>query len=271
MAVHAGDVDVVSSQLVRAGQWEISHPQQLANLADASLPTSDAAADADRPVLLDIGSNVGYYSLLFAHFGWRVVAVEPMLHNRLAIESSLCRLGGAIRRRVTVLAAAVGTAAEAALDGSRGNRCVARAPRWGWANGVLSCGRWAAATLPSGSCGTESTLFDRMAKRQAPCQFVNMTTIDTIVSRVLPELGIGRVDVVKFDIESHECAALSAGHSLFTRHRPRFIQWEGSGKGADACFRDAAATYGYRVGQRFGHDRNTVMTTAPARTAAPRK
>ena len=43
-----------------------------------------------RAVFLDIGANLGWYSMLFAQAGFDVIAVEAMQRNADAIRSTLC-------------------------------------------------------------------------------------------------------------------------------------------------------------------------------------
>merc|ERR1719321_2101435 len=74
--------DLVSNFVAREGYWEIRDPQEMAARSGAFLPTGGT--------LLDIGANLGYYTLLFASKGYKVIAVEPMTHNRVALETSLC-------------------------------------------------------------------------------------------------------------------------------------------------------------------------------------
>ena len=41
---------------------------------------------------IDIGANLGYYSLLFIASGYKVYAIEPFGANRRALQASLCLL-----------------------------------------------------------------------------------------------------------------------------------------------------------------------------------
>merc|ERR1719436_1287957 len=96
-------------------------------------------ASIDLPsngTFLDIGANLGYYSLLFAHKGYKVIAVEPMTRNRRAIEASLC-LNPDLRGRVTVIPAAL-----VAPDEVAGRHCVIRSTNLAAniGNGYLKCG-----------------------------------------------------------------------------------------------------------------------------------
>ena len=56
MAVYKGDH--ISSEIIEKQFWEIREPQELADLADGTIPKTGT--------FLDIGGNIGWYSLLFA-------------------------------------------------------------------------------------------------------------------------------------------------------------------------------------------------------------
>ena len=75
-------------------------------------------------VFLDVGANLGYYSVLFASRGWRVVAVEPMARNRAALRASLC-LNPHLTASVSLHSRALVSPSQSGL------RCVARSdPRF---------------------------------------------------------------------------------------------------------------------------------------------
>ena len=77
---------------------------------------------------------MGYYTLLFAHSGFDVLAIEPMTRNRQAINASLC-LNPELRRRVNLVPAALGT------DAMRSQRCIVHSGGLGGrGNGELTCG-----------------------------------------------------------------------------------------------------------------------------------
>ena len=70
-------------------------------------------------MFVDIGANLGFYSLLFAHYGYDVLAIEPMRHNVRLINMSLC-FSPELRARVTVVNAALASPADDARAASRG-------------------------------------------------------------------------------------------------------------------------------------------------------
>lgn len=61
--------DAVSTQLHDVGTWEIRSPEDLAAAAGVALPSPRS-----RGVFLDVGAQLGYFSLMFASHGFRVRA-----------------------------------------------------------------------------------------------------------------------------------------------------------------------------------------------------
>lgn len=108
------DGDVLSSSVQDAGQWE-------AGLATAMLAVLNGAAAAaataghTAPVFLDIGANLGAFTLAIAAAGHRVIAIEPLAANTVALRRSLCR-NGELAQRVLLF--------DKALSGDTGRECV---------------------------------------------------------------------------------------------------------------------------------------------------
>jgi len=226
LVTHDPRSDWVATRIRRVGYWEVHSPQDVASLGESARPLPAAGT------LLDVGANIGYYTLLFAHAGWRVLAVEALATNRRALETSLC-LNSDVRARVTLVGAAVGnpTGEEACVVGSDSARNVG--------DGVMKCG-------PDVAC----------AKHNPICERVPLTTLDRILAEHATTAG---VDVVKMDIEGSECAAMAGGQSLFTKYRPLLLQLELKERHVDACAHEQAARHGYRIGGRRGNDNNAVL------------
>mmetsp|Transcript_30625 Transcript_30625/g.95161 ORF Transcript_30625/g.95161 Transcript_30625/m.95161 type:complete len:312 (+) Transcript_30625:76-1011(+) len=213
-----GDNDIVSRALARTGRWEVGSLEEMARKVNTTLPKTG--------VLLDIGANIGYYSLMFAHRGYHVVAVEPMTRNRKAIEGSLC-LNPHLRSLVTVVPAALVAPAEAGST-----HCVIRSSNYriNIGNGVLNC-------------GSKDAGFKPCSKSDQNCEEVPVKTLDQVLADVAPP----SVTVVKMDIEGYECNMLKGGASLFSSYKPKLVQAETKFGNSSTCIHEVAAANGYAL------------------------
>eukprot|EP00892_Ulva_mutabilis_P002455 jgi/Ulvmu1/1220/UM109_0018.1 len=125
MAVE-GDSDFVSAGLRRDGTWEESELHTVLTALERAAPLRPDGGD---PVLLDIGANLGTYTLMAAAFGYPVRAFEAMPRNVAAIHQTLC-WNPALAERVTLFPFAL--AEEDA-------RCAVLVARFNVANGLLAC------------------------------------------------------------------------------------------------------------------------------------
>ena len=237
MAVMASD-DLVSHEIATRGYWELRYPNQLLEFAGESsrLPTTGT--------FLDIGANLGFYSLLFAQHGYDVLAVEPMLLNRKAIAASLCA-NPSLAARITLLPLALGT------RGTEKIRCVVRADDRNAGNGKLSCsvdercerglhhhpGRSLGVAARDASTAAHATI----------CEPVRMSTLDELLAREQRRLAASPIVAVKIDVEGFECNVLSGGRSLLAPpHRPLAIVAEANRKQVKQCLAKFASESNYR-------------------------
>lgn len=257
--------DGVSEWIRRAGYWEWRSP-------DAMLSSRSGAAVTGLPppgagVFLDIGANLGYYSLLYAMAGWTAIAVEPMLQNRRALRASLC-LNPRLAPRVHVISTALASPSEF-------GPCVATTLLRNGGNGRLACGAAArhincTTEVGIGRCrdGRVSAACRGGSYDIRACEDVPQMPLDALLrpgGRLHRLLGgpVGaqpgeppdqpgaqppRIDVVKIDVEGFECAVLSGAQALFdAKARPRFLQIEGNDRRSNRCARAEAARHGYAV------------------------
>ena len=82
--------DIVSGLISNSSFWEDALAAAMLARLDAAR-TEALAAGRRTPVFLDIGANVGSYSLAAAAHGHRVLAFEPLTLNAIALRRSLCR------------------------------------------------------------------------------------------------------------------------------------------------------------------------------------
>ena len=178
---------------------------------------------AENRTFLDVGANMGYYSLLMAQAGYTSIAVEAMGHNRRAIQASRC-LNPHLAARVTIVAAALA----APLDVGKGP-CVAFSLRRNSGNGRLICGPQA----QHANCSKPRTLqglLDRNVDDERygikNCELLQTQTLDGTLLAL--HGGVRRrIDVVKMDVESFECNVLAGAQQLLDA-QPRFLLIEGT-------------------------------------------
>lgn len=233
MAVRA-DADLVSHEILNRGYWEIQSPAQLARKAGIDLPPPPAT-------FLDVGANLGYYTLLFASVGYDVIAVEPMLLNRRAIQASLCA-NPAFAPRVHLKSLALGSSSV-----PRNTRCVVRADDRNAGNGKLSCSVGEHCAKPP-----SASWFGRRAAASSShasiCEPVTMSTLDELLAR--ERLGLllrSPLVAVKIDVEGFECHVLEGGQTLLKLHSPALLLAEANRKHVKACVGHAAKNFGYRT------------------------
>lgn len=229
--VKGGRGDTVSKFLLADGAWEMNSPENITQMTGTRgwpLPAGGT--------FLDVGGNLGYYSFLFAQYGYTVHALEPMSHNRRAMETTLC-LNPHWRDRVHVHPVAAA---------AKEQQCVMFAPVGNVGNGYMECqnlrnyGRDLVVRE-----GEEPRSCASFASNQniGWCEDVRARPLDVVIA----EAGIEAVDVVKMDIEGFECEAMRGGQSLFTRLRPKYVFVEAQFPGVRNCTRMQARRHGYRL------------------------
>ena len=243
MAIHPPSVDPMARDMVRDGFWEIHNPADLAKPVAAWRSADVLLSSARRRTLVDIGANLGYYSLLFASHGWNVLAVEPMAYNRNALAASLC-LNPTLASRITLVAAAL------VSPDQESDHCVVVSPGRNAGNGRVICNR--------ANCS-------KVGRGFAHCEPIRTTTLDRLLSETALTAAASAPDdvvVAKMDVEGFECNVLKGGLSLFYRLHPRFFQVELKRPHVRKCVEEYAKAHGFVLGPSDGHDGNTVLYPA---------
>jgi len=173
--------------------------------------------------MLDIGANIGDYTMLFASRGYHVIAVEPMTRNRRAMEATLC-LNPELKDKVTIVPAALVAPNEVA-----DRRCVIKSTNYdiNIGNGYLTCGKDV----------------EGCKDGDANCEEVPVKTLSTALS----ELNVKAVDVVKMDVENFECHVFAGGEEMFTKYHPKLLQVETMWGNTGKCVADMANKYSYNA------------------------
>jgi FkbM family methyltransferase len=252
--VAGGRQDAVSHQLRASGFWEFSAVEEV--VASRS-GLHFAPRGSAPPTFLDLGANLGFYSILFAAEGWSVFSVEAMAHNRRALRASLC-LNPSLN--VTLIPAALGSAAASRA----GVPCIATTIERNRGNGRLTCGPAAAALncsalVHSGVCHETRRGRTKVDAKCAGgsydiavCERVRLAAVD----EVLNDAHVGAVDALKLDVEGMECDILDGARRLLSDplRRPRFLQVEAAlinplmprlGSRSEACAWSMARTHAF--------------------------
>jgi len=145
---------------------------------------------------VDIGANVGFYTLALARAGWNVTAFEPLSSNIKLLSASLCR-NPDLASRITLHTVGLGP---------RPEHCTIISRNANVGDGQVRCGPPVSARVQ----GYESRGgFD-------------LQRLDD----VLAEQKLSRIDFLKIDVEGFECEVLAGGPSVLSKYRPRLIQSE---------------------------------------------
>jgi FkbM family methyltransferase len=259
MALRNGDFP--SLRIRGRGFWEIHHPDNLTSLAAPSLPLDELAEPLrsqfqPRPsevpghmgLFIDIGAHIGWYSFVFAQAGWHVLALEPMPANRAAITATRCLNPQFAEQRITLVPTAISVNTAT---------CVLRSWSEGDGNGQLDC-------TPGAECRDTRAGY-HCTRHACACTSINSTSLDDILSEHVPHRRRYRTIVAKVDVEAAECDVFAGGQTLFTRLQADFVQVEGLQEATRQCIRREAERHGYGIGERFGHDNNTVLFRPAAR------
>ena len=157
-----------------------------------------------RPaVLLDIGANLGWFSLLASAVGARVIAVEGSQTNAELLEWSLCQRG-VIGSNVTLFKIGLGPSAQqCALVARKRNRGSPTAVCKAWHSGSAS-----AASVVN-TWGAKHGWRDYVVVGQ-----MNVVRLDSLLQRS------DAVDVIKIDVEGHEMEVAKGWDGIFDRENP---------------------------------------------------
>ena len=179
ISVHYGVPDRVSNAIRQQGSWDLV----LSNLIHRDLEKFPGAH------FLDVGSNVGWFSLLAASVGARVTAVEANADNVRLLRHTMC-MNPQLSERITLHAVGVG-------DKESGSGCALVKPALNVGDTHVECG-------PSAANATGGGL--------------RLTTLNKLMRRAPP------VSVMKIDIEGFEPLAARGWNQIFDgARRPRIV------------------------------------------------
>jgi FkbM family methyltransferase len=174
-------------------------------------------------VFIDVGANDGYYTLFAAQKvgkGGRVLAVEPSTRERINLKRNIARNGLA---NVTVVPVALGA----------------------------TCGT-AELRLAQGAHSGHNTL-GRFANDGVQAERVEQVQVRTL-DDVVAEQKLGRIDVIKIDVEGAEASVIAGGRSALCTMRPLIVleisdkALRGQGSDAQKLIATVRGELGYDIG-----------------------
>ena len=185
--------DAVSKRIIRDGDWE---PQESAMICRALFGHRRHAVDG-TPTLLDVGANVGWFSLLAAAAGARVHSVEANYKNAWMLRASRCLNG--FEAAISLHETGVGSVAK---------NCTLLSPRQNHGDTFVSC-----------DGAYDEKLWDERARIMGwtkgflKIDAIRIVTLDSL-------LGDARIDVIKIDIEGFEPDAIRGAAAVLDRPDP---------------------------------------------------
>ena len=177
--------DIVSNAIVDSGSW-MPHQTKFISLLLGNSSSKPA-------VFLDIGANIGWFTLTMAALGHKVIAIEPICNNVALMRASLqaSQLSNNVILHYDGLSATSG-------------RCIIHSDNQNIGDGHMVCGlsnvEEMNAVVPSG---------------YSIRQVMNSTRLDALVNQ--------DIDVIKIDVEGSELHAVKSGIRLFDKYRIRHI------------------------------------------------
>jgi len=196
---HESVRDIVSDSIKASGSWELRETQML-----LSLVSCDSSGDCSKRVFLDVGANIGWYSLTAANLGYLVMSFEPFRSNLGLICSSSRQLDDITAKRLTVF--------NVGLD-FKPRHCELFQQK------LINIG-----DTHSVCDGASRSKF--IGKGYTSLGWMNTTTLD-----ITFEEGhfdhVGHVDVMKVDVEGFEYSVMEGGNRFFqSRFAPKYIFME---------------------------------------------
>ena len=195
------NTDIVSNEILSTKGWEplsvYTHIGQLDALArELNVPRSEV-------FFIDIGANVGAFSLGAAAAGFSVIAIEAMTVNQLALSMSICSNIG-MAKSVTLLSVALGR---------ENHKCGVYSGRDNALDGNIRC--------DVDDAFAQELVRKNMIKRQD----VDIVKLDDLLGEWMPRLK-DRVGALKIDTEGFEPWVFEGAERFLNTVRPRFMQLE---------------------------------------------
>jgi FkbM family methyltransferase len=186
LAVYSGP-DPVSNTICGSGSWEFASVHAMGIMEPG----------ADK-TFVDIGANVGWFSVLFADAGYKVLAVEPMAANRDLLKASLCQ-NPDLAARVEIVPVAL-----AQKPTKKGQTCDIYSCDCNLGDGLLVC---------DGEEARRKDIVDNPHFNHVFREKVGTRTLDEFMK----DHGSPAIHAIKMDVEGYECKVLEGGADTFRK------------------------------------------------------
>ena len=183
--LHLLSHDIVSDRIATTGSWMPQQTKFISMLLNDS-PSKPA-------VFLDIGANIGWFTVIMSVLGHRVIAIEPMESNVELMRASL--QASQISHNVTIHSRG--------LDVTPG-KCILYSDNHNVGDGHTACG-----------ISSEKDANTLVPAGYSIRQVINTTRLDALVNQ--------NIDVIKIDVEGSELHAVRSGARLFDEYDVRHI------------------------------------------------
>ncbi|KAI9017656.1 S-adenosyl-L-methionine-dependent methyltransferase [Gaertneriomyces semiglobifer] len=189
--------DIVSDFIKKTGSWDEGKTRMMIQ----KLGEVQSANSQKEIVFLDIGANVGWFTLTVAAAGYKVVAVEPMIANHMLLRPSICANKG-FSDRITLY--------DVGLNNQK-EQCFLFSDIYNKGDGTTAC-----------STDTSKTKdWNPDPEKYVFLQNINVETLDSVMAAHKGQY----VGLVKIDVEGFEPWVLKGGMEFFSNkaNRPPFI------------------------------------------------
>jgi FkbM family methyltransferase len=218
--------DIVCSSIIHSGSWESDYTTRAMSIllelrkrdrANGGVATvsGDGGLGGGEFIFVDVGANVGWFTLVAASHGIPVIAIEAMEANSMLIRHNLCQNN--FNNLVTLIQTGIGDKEELCrLISDKNNR----------GDGIVECGKSYDAPVVPG---------------YALRQHIQMVRLDTLFGQTtIPMTTNGsdgktgeiksvsgmrplKIGVMKIDIEGSEPKLFQGGQAFFARYKPLFV------------------------------------------------
>jgi FkbM family methyltransferase len=181
--------DIVSSHIHNYGGWDNGKSAQMVERIEKY--RLHHKLERNQVIFVDIGANIGWFSSIMAHIGFRVISFEPMVENEIIIRNNICNfksINGKDNKNWIFVNKGLGENKQNCKTISLGNN---------YGNGNTICND--SYVIPNGYFVRSEIELDRID---------NVFPLDIFD----PPLNIG---LVKIDVENHERYVLNGGPKFF--------------------------------------------------------